>query len=129
MTGGPLVVVVEDDPASRKTLVRVLLAGGFEAAMHASAEDFLASPPAPGAIGLLLDLHLGGMSGIELQRRLRDSGSTLPIVIVTAFDDAHSRRQAEQLGCVAFLNKPCEAETILRVLRSLTQTRQEPLLE
>jgi FixJ family two-component response regulator len=68
---------------------------------------------------MLLDVHLGGMSGLDLQRRLKNEGSTLPVIIITAFDDARSREQAERLGCVAYLRKPCPAETILGVLRRL----------
>jgi FixJ family two-component response regulator len=119
----PLVAVIEDDPASQKTLARVLRTGGFDAAIYASAEEFLASPPQSAPIGLLLDVHLGGMSGLDLLRLLRNEGSTVPVIIVTAFDDAHSRQQAERLGCVAYLRKPCEAETILTLLRSLVPDR------
>ncbi|HEY7056805.1 MAG TPA: response regulator [Vicinamibacterales bacterium] len=120
-TSPPLVVVIEDDSASQKTLARVLRAGGFDAAIYASAEEFLASPPRSSPIGLLLDIHLGGMSGLDLQRQLKRNGSTMPVIIITAFDDARSREQAERLGCVAYLRKPCEAETILAVLRPLTE--------
>ena len=119
----PLVVVVEDDPASRKTLGRVLQAGGFSSLLYASAEDFIDRPPDRPFIGLLLDLHLGGMSGLELQERLRREGSRVPVVVISALDDPINRGMAEQLGCVAFLNKPCETETILGVLRTLTPVR------
>jgi FixJ family two-component response regulator len=119
----PLVAVIEDDPASQKTLARVLRTGGFDAAIYASAEEFLASPPQSAPIGLLLDVHLGGMSGLDLLRLLRNEGSTVPVIIVTALDDHHSRQQAERLGCVAYLRKPCEAETILTLLRSLVPDR------
>src|SRR5262245_6358725 len=112
------VAVVEDDPATQKTLARVLRAGGYDAAVYESAEAFLSAPPAA-AIGLLLDVHLGGMSGLELQRRLRHEGSTLPVIIITAHDDARIQDQAERLGCLAYLRKPCEAETILALLRDL----------
>ena len=115
----PLVIVIEDDPASRKTLARVLRAGGYEAALYTSAEEFLSSPPPASPLGMLLDVHLGGMSGLDLQRRLKDDGSTTPVIIITAFDDARSRAQAERLGCVAYLRKPCEAETIRALLRRL----------
>ena len=117
----PLVVVVEDDLASQKTLARVLRAGGYEAAVYASAEAFLSAPPQSSPIGLLLDVQLSGMSGLDLQRRLRNEGSTIPVIIITAFDDARSREQAERAGCVAYLSKPCEAETILALLHRLAQ--------
>ena len=115
----PLVAVVEDDPDAQKTLARVLRTGGYEAALYESAEEFLSCPPTSSPIGLLLDVHLTGMSGLDLHRRLRDAGSTIPVIIITALDDLRSREQAERLGCVAYLRKPCEAETILALLRRL----------
>ena len=115
----PVVVVIEDDPDTQDTLARVLRAAGYEAAVYASAEDYLAAPPESPPIGLLLDVHLGGMSGLELQRRLKNQGSTIPVIIITAFDDPRGREQAERLGCVAYLQKPCEVETILALLRRL----------
>jgi FixJ family two-component response regulator len=115
--------VIEDDPASQRTLARVLRAGGYQAATYASAEEFLSSPPVSSPIGLLLDVHLGGMSGLDLQRRLRTEGSTIPVIIITAFDDPRGREQAERLGCVAYLRKPCEARTILDLLDGLAGDR------
>src|SRR5262245_25296666 len=123
MSAGPLVAVVEDDAGSRKTLGRVLRAGGFEAELFESAEDFLATRRDPAAIGLVLDLHLGGMSGLELQQRLNAEGSTLPVIVITGIEDPWLERAARQLGCRAYLRKPCEAETILSLLRTLTPDR------
>src|SRR5262245_11503491 len=108
----PHVVVIEDDPALQKTLARVLRAGGLDTSMYTSAEEFLSCPPPTPPVGMLLDLQLGGMSGLDLQRMLRSEGSTVPVIIITAFDDARSREQAHGLGCVAYLKKPCEAATI-----------------
>jgi FixJ family two-component response regulator len=122
MSDAPVVVVVEDDPASRTTLGRVLRAGGFEPAVYESAEAYLASPPTVEPLGMLLDIHLPAISGLELQRWLRDRGSSIPIIIITAFDDARAQARAEALGCVAYLHKPCEAQQILNLLRSLVQS-------
>ena len=113
-----VVVVVEDDSASRTTLRRVLRAGGFEAVMYGSAEDYLNSPP----LGMLLDLQLPAMSGLDLQEQLRRQGSSIPVIVITAFDDERARRRAEAQGCVAFLRKPCEAGDILALLRKLRQS-------
>jgi FixJ family two-component response regulator len=120
MSSGPLVAVVEDDAGSRKTLGRVLRAGGFDAELYESAEEFLAARRDPATIGILLDLHLGGMSGLELQEQLNAVGSRLPVIVMTGIDDPQVERVARQLGCRAFLRKPCEAETILSLLRTLT---------
>jgi FixJ family two-component response regulator len=122
----PLVVVIEDDVASQKTLARVLRAGGYDTATYDSAEDFLASPPLTSPIGLLLDVHLGGMSGLDLQRQLKEEGSTVPVIIISAFDDARGREQAERLGCLAYLRKPCAAETILELLKRIAGDRTLP---
>jgi FixJ family two-component response regulator len=116
-----LVVVIEDDPATRKTLARVLRTGGYDAAIYGSAEEFLAAPPPSPPLGMLLDVHLGGMSGFELQGRLSREGSPIPVIIITAFDDTRARERAVALGCVAYLRKPCEAHTILGLLRDLEE--------
>jgi FixJ family two-component response regulator len=123
MSPGPIVAVVEDDAGSRKTLGRVLRAGGFDADLYESAEDFLAARRDPTTIGLLLDVHLGGMSGLELQERLNAQGSTLPVIVMTGIDDPRLENAARHLGCRAFLRKPCEAETIISLLRTLTPHR------
>src|SRR5262245_47796999 len=122
----PVVVVIEDDLASQNTLARVLRARGYAAATYGSAEEYLSCPPQSPPLGLLLDVHLGGMSGLDLQRRLRSEGSTLPVIIITAFDDARSREQAERLGCVAYLRKPCEAQAILTLLHGLADDGGTP---
>lgn len=119
MTESDTVVVIEDDPASRKTLSRVLRTGGFTPAAYASAEEFLAAPPPVAPLGMLLDVHLPALSGLELQSRLRQEGSPIPIIIITAYDDARAKAQAEAMGCVAYLQKPCEAARILTLLREL----------
>ena len=64
----------------------------------------------------MLDIHLGGISGLELRRRLRDAGATIPVVFITAFDDEATRREADALGYVDYLQKPFEASRLIGAL-------------
>ena len=114
-----VVAVVDDELTMLKAIERLLNAHGFATRTFASAEAFLDCDARSEVSCLVLDIHLGGMSGLDLLRRLRNEGSTVPVIIITAFDDARSREQAERLACVAYLRKPCEAETILALLRGL----------
>ena len=101
-----VVAVIDDDPAMLKAIERLLGAKGFDVEAFASAEAFLAGAAASEATCLVLDIHLGGMSGIELRRRLVESGSRLPVIFITALDDDATRKEAMEAGCVAFLRKP-----------------------
>lgn len=112
-----LVVVVEDDPSMRKSIERLLRASSWSTAAFASAEEFLQSGLAGRALGLVLDIHLAGMSGIELRRRLAAAGSKLPVVFITAFDDEATRAEALAVGCVDCLHKPFEAFRLTEALQ------------
>jgi FixJ family two-component response regulator len=100
------VAVVDHDPDMLKRLTRLLNAYGFEPAAYASAEAFLQSPDAGRAACLVLDIHLAGMSGAELRRRLRLAASTVPVIFMTALDNEPARAAADEAGCVAYLRKP-----------------------
>lgn len=111
-----VIAIVEDDFGMREALTRMLKAAGFEACGYASAEEFLkAKKPRAGC--LVLDVHLPGASGIELQRCLRKDGETSPVVFITAHDSPSLRREAESLGAVAFLAKPFEGRLLLGAVR------------
>lgn len=115
----PLVVIVEDDAATLTALGRVLRAGGFDAAAYRSAEDFLEFPPSRLPRCLVVDVRLRGMTGLDLQRRLTALGSRLPVIVMTAFDDARLRNEAYRTGCAGYLDKGSDAEVLLNMIRSL----------
>jgi len=100
----------------RKSLERLLQANGYETVAFASAEAFLQSAIIDSAVGLVLDIHLGGMSGIELRRRMSAAKSTLPVVFITAYDDEATRREAMAAGCVDYLRKPFDARRLTEAL-------------
>jgi FixJ family two-component response regulator len=113
-----LVVVVDDDGGMLKGLERLLNASGFDTEVFSSAEAFLASTCAREATCLVLDIHLGGMSGIDLRRRLAASGSAVPVIFMTAFDDESTHEEAIEAGCVACLHKPFPARLLIGAIET-----------
>ena len=110
------VAVVDDDPSMLRATRDLLDAQGFAVTVFESAEDFLDHGAAIHADCLLLDIHLGGMSGIELRRRLKIAGSTLPVIFMTALDDEGTRVEAQRAGCIAFLRKPYSARHLIEAI-------------
>jgi len=109
----PLVCVIDDDVSLLRALRRLLAAGGFQVKTFSSAEDFLqcSSPRTPGC--LVLDVHLGGLSGFELQERLVAAGRRIPVVFITAHDDAATQDRARRAGAVEYLRKPFDDESLI----------------
>jgi DNA-binding response OmpR family regulator len=107
------IVVVEDDASMSQAIERVLQAGGFAPAVFASAEAALEGGAAA-ADALVLDIHLPGMSGFELYRRLALSGETRPAIFITARDEPAVRDEAERLGGAgSYLPKPFSGRDLL----------------
>jgi FixJ family two-component response regulator len=101
------IVVIDDNPSLLQGLGRLLSAHGFDVRTFASAEVFLEDKSASAVdCLLLLDIHLSGISGIDLQRRLTSSGADLPVIFMTAIDNEATRQEAFDAGCIAYLRKP-----------------------
>jgi FixJ family two-component response regulator len=113
------VAVIEDDDESRSALGRLLQVAGFDPVLFDSAEAFVASLPNRAPLCLIVDVHLSGMSGLDLQNRLRGDGCKVPVIITTGDRADVIRERAQQAGCMAFLWKPFSAETILSLLGSI----------
>jgi FixJ family two-component response regulator len=103
---GGVIAVVEDDAGMAKAIERLLRARGFVVEVFDSAEAFLASSSAMKASCLVVDVQLGGMSGIDLCRTLAASGSRLPFIFITALEDCELKKAAFELGGIAYLRKP-----------------------
>jgi FixJ family two-component response regulator len=110
------IAVVDDDAAMRQSIQRLLQARGYTVSIFESAEAFLESELSESAVGLVIDIHLGGMSGIELRRQLSPEMSKIPIVFITAHDDDTTRIKALAAGCVDYLQKPFAADRLTDAL-------------
>jgi FixJ family two-component response regulator len=114
MTGSStLVHVVDDDSLFRTAIARLLRASGYEVALYESSEQLLEKSPGdtPGCI--LLDVRMAGLDGLELQDRLKQMGSILPIVFLTGHGDLPTSVKAIKAGAEDFLAKPVARNTLL----------------
>jgi FixJ family two-component response regulator len=118
MRSDKIVFVIDDDPRFRRSVALLLEKLGFNTELYGSAEAFLAGPRfAPSLDGcIVLDIHLKGMSGIELAKRLTDDGRALPIIFVTGNDNDAVRKAALAQDCVAYLPKPFAAKALLQAI-------------
>ena len=107
------VAVVDDDPSMLRAAENLLDAHGFATRSFSSAEEFLGAIAANHIDCLLLDIHLGGMSGIDLRQQLKSSRPALPIIFMTALDDEAARQEALRTGCIACLRKPFPAHQLM----------------
>jgi FixJ family two-component response regulator len=110
------VFIVDDDPSVRDALSLLLSLRGHVTATFASAEDFLAALKPEWRGCIVLDIRMPGMSGLELQRRLRDAGPQLPVVVITAHGDVAAARQAFLADAVDFIEKPFDGEQLLAAI-------------
>ena len=116
--------IVDDEEGVRAALDGLLRSAGFRVVMFSSAEALLSSPCLRTIACLVLDLHMPGMDGLSLQRRLAEDGRHVPIIVLTAHGDAQARVRAIDEGAVAFLTKPFDGDLLLaEVTRALSRIR------
>jgi FixJ family two-component response regulator len=106
---------VDDDAGVRSAIQNLLESNGFRCSGFSSAEQFLRSRRGTKAACLILDFRLLGMSGLQLHRALQAKGLTIPVIFVTAEDDA--KKQLSQARALAVLHKPFDSEELLRLVR------------
>jgi FixJ family two-component response regulator len=112
----PAIAVVDDDASVRRALQRLLRAAGFAVETFATAREFLDAGHWAQTACLVLDIHLPGMSGFELQKHLAISGAPIPIVFITAHDDTTTRQRASGAGAVGYLRKPFDQDTLMEAI-------------
>jgi FixJ family two-component response regulator len=108
-----VVFVVDDDASTRTSVTNLLRSVGLHAQTFSSAPEFLAAPRPETPSCLILDVRLPGLSGLDLQRRMADTGSQIPIIFVTGHGDIPMTVEAMKAGAVEFLTKPYRDQALL----------------
>ena len=112
-----LVSVVEDDRFVRESMCRLMRSLGYTVDVFSSAAEFLASPRLAETACLITDIHMPAMTGLELYRRLIDTGHTIPTILVTAFPNDVDRARAQNDGVLCYLRKPVDEQHLTRCVR------------
>ena len=113
-----LISVVDDDESIRRSTKLLIESFGYRAAVFESAEIFLRSRQLYDTSCLIVDIHMPGINGLQLQSQLAAEGCSIPIILITAYGNTESRRPAMQAGAVAFLDKPFSDEQLLKSIRT-----------
>ena len=119
------VAIVDNDESLCRSLSRLLRASGIQPVTYVSAEAFLADAKQPRFDCLVLDIQLGGISGVELHHRLNAVGSTIPVIYLTAHDELPTREAALAAGCAAYFRKTDSGEALLEAIRQTAGPEQD----
>lgn len=114
----PTVFVVDDDEFVREALETLIQVAGWRAYTFASADSFLACPPAVGPSCLVLDVNLPGLSGLDLQAAVANERGDMPIIFITGIGDIPMSVRAMKAGAAEFLTKPFGEEVMLDAIGS-----------
>lgn len=114
----PLVICVEDDGPVRDALRGLLRASGFRVAAFASAEEFLASADLTKAGCLITDIHLGGISGLDLLDKLSDMALGIPSILITAHAESATGSRARECKAMNVFLKPVNPSDLIEAVRT-----------
>jgi two-component system response regulator FixJ len=122
---GPVVHIVDDDAAVRRSLERLLATAGFATRCYDCGRAILEATPPPAGGCLLIDVRLPDIDGVELQARLRASGISLPSIIITGHGDVPTAVRAMKRGAFDFIEKPFSGESLLRSIEAALTARRD----
>jgi len=122
-----VVHIVDDEEPVRKSLAFLLTMTGFTVRVHDSASSFLAAAKTIGKACLITDLRMPDMSGVELLEKLKETGASIPAVVITGHGDVPMAVAAMKAGAVDFIEKPFEDEALVEAIkRAASQLEENP---
>lgn len=115
----PFVAVIDDDESVSRAIKRLLRSTGLASETFKTGDDFITmveSIPSYRPACIVLDVQMPGLNGLEVQSRL--AGSNIPVIFITAHDEAGVREQAIAAGATAYLRKPFDDEVFIKAIRT-----------
>jgi FixJ family two-component response regulator len=122
------VAIVDDEPAVRTALARLLEASSFETKTYGSAREFIDCMGRDTPQCLVVDVHMPDFTGLELQRYLNRINKKIPTIVITAFDDVATRERSSASGASAFLTKPLDGMALIQAINeAMMEPRNDPV--
>lgn len=109
----PVVYILDDDDSVRRALGRLIRSEGLRWEAFASGEAFLAGLPEHATGCVIMDIRMPGLTGYDVQQRLRSRGQSIPVIALSAQEDEDARTRARALGAVVFFRKPVDDQALL----------------
>jgi FixJ family two-component response regulator len=127
----PLIAIVDDDDSVCRAVRRLVRSVGMDAEIFGSGKEFLdllEAMPSFKPDGLILDVQMPGMNGLDVQAQLATSGHLVPVIFITAHDEVGIREKALAAGAVAFLRKPFNDDLLIKTLQQALKPGDNPSL-
>jgi len=120
-----VVAIVDDEDTVRRALERLFRSAGIESEVFSGGATFLDSLRSHQPDCVVLDLHMPGVTGFDVQARLRELDFHIPVVVITGHDTPESRGRVHDLGAAAYLRKPVAAKALLEAIQNAIEANQE----
>src|SRR3979490_2596089 len=124
--GVPMVFVIDDDAGVRASIQGLLKSVGLRSESFPTAQDFLCSKRPDAPCCLVLDVRLPGLNGLDLQRKLAETGVQIPIIFITGHGDIPMTVKAMKSGAVEFLTKPFRDQELLDAIQQALEQDRKP---
>jgi two-component system, LuxR family, response regulator FixJ len=120
-----MIFIIDDDQSMRRAFSLLLRTVGFVTREFSSAEEFFNYSRISECDCIILDIRMPEMNGFELMEKLLSTGVHVPVICVTAFDDAESRERALELGATAYFTKPVDDQALIDAIKWAIQGRKK----
>jgi len=121
-----MIAVLDDEPEMRKAFRRLLTCRGFRVEEYAHGEDLLAVIGLHPLDCLLLDLHMSGISGFDVLEAFRSRQISVPVIVITAYDEPGTAERVRALGASAYLQKPVDRDVLFSAIQAATSSTKKP---
>ena len=114
----PLIAIVDDEESVRRAIKRLINSAGLDVVSYCAGREFLDALASQQPDCVILDLHMPGMSGFDIQSELTQEGRNIPVVVITGHDTPEAKSRVMEGGAIAYLRKPVKGSLLLDAIKT-----------